>query len=92
MALWRMDWTLAPLIAQEITRPSYTYKSFLAAPPAKGGKGEPRGSRLAPVDPAVAIRRVEFRCRGQRRMGLAAESARKSTFPTRWRPACRARH
>ncbi len=39
MALWRMDWTLAPLIAQEVTRPSYTYQSFLAAPPTKSGKG-----------------------------------------------------
>ncbi len=39
MALWRMDWTLAPLIAQEITRPSYTYKSFLAAPHAKSSQG-----------------------------------------------------
>ena len=39
MALWRMDWTLAPLIAQEITRPSYTYRPFLARGTAKGGKG-----------------------------------------------------
>jgi signal transduction histidine kinase len=38
MALWRMDWTLAPLIAQEITRPSYIYKSFLA-PHAKNNQG-----------------------------------------------------
>ena len=36
LALWRMDWTLAPLIAQEVTRPSYTYRPFLSAPAAKG--------------------------------------------------------
>ncbi len=29
-ALWRMDWTLTPLIAQEAARPSYVYRSFLA--------------------------------------------------------------
>jgi len=33
LALWRMDWTLAPLIAQEITRPSDAYRPFLAGPP-----------------------------------------------------------
>lgn len=36
LALWRMDWTLAPLIAQEVTRPSYTYRPFLTAPATKG--------------------------------------------------------
>ncbi len=36
LALWRMDWTLAPLIAQEVTRPSYTYRPFLTAPASKG--------------------------------------------------------
>ena len=39
LALWRMDWTLAPLIAQEITRPSYTYRPFLAAKDAKASQG-----------------------------------------------------
>ncbi|MHB8957221.1 MAG: sensor histidine kinase [Pirellulaceae bacterium] len=39
LALWRMDWTLAPLIAQEITRPSYSYRPFLATKDAKAAKG-----------------------------------------------------
>jgi len=37
-ALWRMDWTLTPLIAQEVTRPSFVYQPFLTAS-AAGGKG-----------------------------------------------------
>ena len=40
MALWRMDWTMAPLIAQEVTRPSYAYQPFLKAPAGKEGKGQ----------------------------------------------------
>ncbi len=39
MALWRMDWMLTPLIAQEATRPSIFYRSFLPAAEGKGGKG-----------------------------------------------------
>jgi len=29
LALWRMDWTLAPLVAQESARPYFVYSSFL---------------------------------------------------------------
>ena len=39
MALWRMDWMLAPLIAQEATRPSFFYRPFLPSPAGKGMKG-----------------------------------------------------
>lgn len=35
-ALWRMDWTLTPLIAQEATRPSFVYRPFLKTPSGKG--------------------------------------------------------
>jgi signal transduction histidine kinase len=38
LALWRMDWTLSPLIAQETTRPSVSYRPFLARPGGKGSK------------------------------------------------------
>ncbi len=38
MALWRMDWMLTPLIAQEATRPSFIYRPFLEATPGKGTK------------------------------------------------------
>src|ERR1044071_4006886 len=31
LALWRMDSTLAPLVAQESSRPYFTYNSFYAA-------------------------------------------------------------
>jgi signal transduction histidine kinase len=36
-ALWRMDWTLTPLIAEEATRPSFAYRPFLESPSSKGG-------------------------------------------------------
>lgn len=43
-ALWRMDWTLTPLVAQEAARPYYVYLPFYPVP---GGKE--KGSRqLAP--------------------------------------------
>ncbi len=38
-ALWRMDWTLTPLIAQETARPYFVYQSFYSAPAGKGGDG-----------------------------------------------------
>jgi signal transduction histidine kinase len=31
-ALWRMDWIMAPIIAQEVTRPSYAYQAFVKHP------------------------------------------------------------
>jgi signal transduction histidine kinase len=39
LVLWRMDSYLAPLLAQEATRPPYAFQSFHAAP-ASGGKGD----------------------------------------------------
>ncbi|MFO7903062.1 MAG: ATP-binding protein [Planctomycetota bacterium] len=38
MALWRMDWMLTPLIAQEATRPSFTYRPFFESPVRETGK------------------------------------------------------
>lgn len=32
MALWRMDWMLTPMIAQEATRPSFVYRPFVKSP------------------------------------------------------------
>ncbi len=39
-ALWRMDWMLAPLIAQEATRPSFFYEPFVAPRSATGTTGK----------------------------------------------------
>ena len=40
LALWRMDWMLTPLIAQEATRPSFVYRPFLKSPADKSGKSK----------------------------------------------------
>lgn len=37
-ALWRMDWTLTPLVAQEAARPYYVYLPFYPVPGGKEGK------------------------------------------------------
>ncbi|MCO6454042.1 MAG: HAMP domain-containing histidine kinase [Pirellulaceae bacterium] len=37
-ALWRMDWTLTPLIAQEAARPYFVYQSFYESVGGDGGK------------------------------------------------------
>ncbi len=37
-ALWRMDWMLTPLIAQEAARPYYVYESFYASSDSDSGK------------------------------------------------------
>ncbi|MFW6170892.1 MAG: sensor histidine kinase [Planctomycetota bacterium] len=44
-ALWRMDWMLTPLIAQEATRPSFIYRPFLESP--VGGSGKSVQSTVA---------------------------------------------
>ena len=43
LALWRMDWMLTPLIAQEATRPSFVYRPFLKSPADKSGKSKQPG-------------------------------------------------
>ena len=48
IALWRMDWIMAPIIAQEVARPSYVYQPFVPAPSRKGTEeGEP--ARVSPL-------------------------------------------
>jgi signal transduction histidine kinase len=53
-ALWRMDWMLTPLIAQEAARPSFQYRSFLSPANVAGGKtslpSTPSPLLLAPPD------------------------------------------
>lgn len=41
-ALWQMDWSLTPLVAQEAARPYYVYQSFYPAPAGKGTKATPQ--------------------------------------------------
>lgn len=52
LALWRMDTFLAPLLAQEATRPTYAFQPFYAAP------GSPRGGNghAAPSVPSPLLR------------------------------------
>jgi anti-sigma regulatory factor (Ser/Thr protein kinase) len=48
IALWRMDWIMAPIIAQEVARPSYVYQPFVPSPTRKGTEeGEP--ARVSPL-------------------------------------------
>ncbi len=50
LALWRMDWTLAPFVAQESARPYFVYSSFLPVNRAYGNMFNNRGEgeRLIP--------------------------------------------
>jgi len=62
MALWRMDWMLTPLIAQEAARPSFVYQPFLSSPASKGGKGDPQvvASPLLTQPPDYIVLNFDF--------------------------------
>ncbi len=51
-ALWRMDWILIPVVAQEAARPSYMYQSFYQASESKlqeAATQSPMGLRPSPI-------------------------------------------
>lgn len=69
--LWRMDWELTPLVAQEAARPHFVYQPFYAAnvpasgKPVKGGPGPEGEVRLVPspllVQPSEYVL-LHFQC------------------------------
>ena len=61
MALWRMDWMLTPIIAEEATRPSFVFRPFLPTVGREGKPGKSTRIGLSLAHAASAVRGVELR-------------------------------
>lgn len=57
-ALWRMDWLIIPLVAQEVARPYYMYNSFFAPLGEQGEKSQTGGP--APQPSPILTQPSEF--------------------------------
>ena len=84
-ALWRMDWMLTPLIAQEATRPSFVYRPFLKSPAGKGGKGsQPGVASPLLTNPDYVVLNFDV---SEASGSTSPQTPEQADIPGRWQPA-----